>query len=73
MAALETRHPALLRANQTALLVVDVQEAFRPAIDRFDEMVAQLPHPDRGLPDPRCADHRQRAVPEGPRSHGQPS
>ena len=39
MAALETRHPALLRANQTALLVVDVQEAFRPAIDRFDEMV----------------------------------
>ena len=39
MAALETRHPALLRGNQTALLVVDVQEAFRPAIDRFDEMV----------------------------------
>lgn len=35
MAALEARHPALLHANQTALLVVDVQEAFRPVIDRF--------------------------------------
>jgi len=39
MAALEVRHPALLHANQTALLVVDVQEAFRPVIDRFDEIV----------------------------------
>jgi len=39
MAALEVRHPALLHANQTALLVVDVQEAFRPVIDRFDQTV----------------------------------
>jgi nicotinamidase-related amidase len=39
VAALEARHPALLHANQTALLVVDVQEAFRPVIDRFDETV----------------------------------
>lgn len=39
MAALDTRHPWLLRANQTALLVIDVQEAFRPVIDRFDEAV----------------------------------
>jgi nicotinamidase-related amidase len=39
MGALEARHPALLHANETALLVVDVQEAFRPVIDRFDEVV----------------------------------
>jgi nicotinamidase-related amidase len=39
MAALDTRHPSLLRANQTALLVVDVQEAFRPVIDGFDPAV----------------------------------
>jgi nicotinamidase-related amidase len=39
MAALEARHPALLRANQTALLVVDMQDAFRPVIDGFDEVV----------------------------------
>jgi len=39
MAALEARHPALLHANQTALLVVDVQDAFRPVIDDFDAVV----------------------------------
>ncbi len=39
MAALDTRHPGLLQANQTGLLVIDVQEAFRPVIDRFGETV----------------------------------
>jgi nicotinamidase-related amidase len=34
------RHPALLRREETGLVLVDVQEAFRPAIDRFDEVVA---------------------------------
>jgi nicotinamidase-related amidase len=32
------RHEALLRRDATGLIVVDVQEAFRPAIDGFDEM-----------------------------------
>jgi nicotinamidase-related amidase len=38
MAALtqSTRHPALLRRDRTGLVVVDVQEAFRPVIDGFD-------------------------------------
>jgi nicotinamidase-related amidase len=30
------RHPALLRREDTGLIVVDVQEAFRPVIDGFD-------------------------------------
>jgi nicotinamidase-related amidase len=30
------RHPALLRRGETGLIVVDVQEAFRPVIDGFD-------------------------------------
>jgi nicotinamidase-related amidase len=34
------RHPALLRREETGLILVDVQEAFRPVIDRFDEVVA---------------------------------
>jgi nicotinamidase-related amidase len=34
------RHPALLRRDETGLILVDVQEAFRPVIDRFDEVVA---------------------------------
>jgi hypothetical protein len=34
------RHPALLRRERTGLVLVDVQEAFRPVIDRFDETVA---------------------------------
>lgn len=33
------RHPAMLRRERTGLIVVDVQEAFRPVIDRFDETV----------------------------------
>jgi nicotinamidase-related amidase len=39
MAALG-RHPALLTPDETGLIVIDVQEAFRPVIDRFDETVA---------------------------------
>jgi nicotinamidase-related amidase len=34
------RHPALLQREETGLILVDVQEAFRPVIDRFDETVA---------------------------------
>lgn len=34
------RHPALLRRERTGLILVDVQEAFRPVIDRFDETIA---------------------------------
>jgi nicotinamidase-related amidase len=41
MAALSEadRHPALLRRGETGLIVVDVQEAFRPVIDGFDDVV----------------------------------
>jgi nicotinamidase-related amidase len=41
MAAVETRrHPALLERERTGLILIDVQEAFRPVIDRFDEVIA---------------------------------
>ena len=33
------RHPAVLRREDTGLIVVDVQEAFRPVIDAFDDTV----------------------------------
>ena len=36
----EGRHPALLDREHAGLIVVDVQEAFRPVIDRFDQVVA---------------------------------
>ncbi len=36
----ESRHPDLLRADRSGLIVIDVQEAFRPVIDRFDEVAA---------------------------------
>lgn len=36
MADLMTRHPALLTRGDTGLIVVDMQEAFRPAIRGFD-------------------------------------
>jgi nicotinamidase-related amidase len=38
MAALDhpSRHASLLRAGETTLVIVDVQEAFRPVIDGFD-------------------------------------
>lgn len=39
MAAVTGRHPALLNANDTGLLIVDLQEGFRPVIDRFEETV----------------------------------
>ena len=38
MAAL-ARHPGLLTPSETGLLVIDVQEAFRPVIHRFDQTV----------------------------------
>lgn len=41
MADLEVRrHPALLRREAVGLVLVDVQEGFRPVIDAFDETVA---------------------------------
>ncbi len=36
----ERRHPALLEREEAGLILVDVQEAFRPVIDGFDEVVA---------------------------------
>lgn len=42
MASVSDRHPGLLGADDTGLIVVDVQEAFRPVIDRFDETVANV-------------------------------
>lgn len=36
----ERRHPALLGREGTGLILVDVQEAFRPVIDGFDGVVA---------------------------------
>jgi nicotinamidase-related amidase len=40
MEGVATRHPALLRRDDTGLILVDVQEAFRPVIDGFDRVVA---------------------------------
>ncbi len=40
MAAVEGRHPDLLRREGTGLILIDVQEAFRPVIDGFDRVVA---------------------------------
>jgi nicotinamidase-related amidase len=40
MEGVETRHAALLRREDTGLILVDVQEAFRPVIDGFDRVVA---------------------------------
>lgn len=33
-----SRHEDLLRADRTGLLIVDVQEGFRPVIDRFEDV-----------------------------------
>jgi nicotinamidase-related amidase len=40
--AAPTRHPALLRREETGLVVVDVQEGFRPVIDGFEAMAANV-------------------------------
>jgi nicotinamidase-related amidase len=39
MAAMTGRDPRLLGAQEVGLLVIDLQEGFRPVIDRFDEVV----------------------------------
>jgi nicotinamidase-related amidase len=39
MAAIDTRHPGLLGSDDTALLVIDMQTAFAPVIERFTEIV----------------------------------
>ena len=41
-AAATARHPDLLRREDTGLIIVDVQEAFRPVIDRFDDVAANV-------------------------------
>ncbi len=40
MAGVGTRHGALLPREGTGLIIIDVQEAFRPAIHAFDETAA---------------------------------
>jgi nicotinamidase-related amidase len=40
MADIGARHPGLLGRDDTGLVVVDVQEGFRPVIDQFDAVVA---------------------------------
>ncbi len=40
MADMNARHPDLLGRDDTGLVVVDVQEGFRPVIDQFDTVVA---------------------------------
>jgi nicotinamidase-related amidase len=40
--AAPTRHPALLRREETGLVIVDVQEGFRPVIDGFEAMAANV-------------------------------
>ena len=37
-----TRHPQLLRRDRTGLVVVDVQEGFRPVIDGFEDMARNV-------------------------------
>lgn len=37
-----TRHPGLLHPDHSALVVVDVQERFRAAIDGFDDMLVNV-------------------------------
>jgi N-acyl-L-homoserine lactone synthetase len=34
------RHPALARREDAGLIIIDVQDAFRPVIDGFDSVVA---------------------------------
>ncbi len=36
------RHPALAERDDAGLVIVDVQEAFAPVIDAFDEVVASF-------------------------------
>jgi nicotinamidase-related amidase len=37
-----TRHPGLLSRKETGLIVVDVQEGFRPVVDGFDAMARNV-------------------------------
>ena len=40
MATVKRAPPGLLRREGTGLILIDVQEAFRPVIDGFDRVVA---------------------------------
>ena len=44
-----TRHDSLLRREGTGLILVDIQDAFAPVIDRFDEVVRQAGLLTRGM------------------------
>ena len=68
MEDVETRHAALLRREDTGLILVDVQEAFRPVIDGFDRRGGQLRPPRRGLRRAGPPGAGERAVPQGPRT-----
>ena len=43
------RHDALLRRDVTGLILVDIQDAFAPVIDGFDEVVRQAALLSRGM------------------------
>ena len=59
-----------LDRSRAALVVVDVQEAFRPGRARLRAGGAQRRRAGAGRARARAADARHRAVPEGPRAHG---
>ena len=42
-------HPRVLSQNGTALIVVDIQEAFRPVLERFDDLVKNAVTAVRGF------------------------
>ena len=58
----------MLSRERAALLVVDVQEGFRP-YDAFTGVAQALCEAARSRPHPRAPGTRQRAVPEGARPH----
>lgn len=37
-----SRHPSLLDRKHTALIIVDMQERFRPVIDHYDQLAANI-------------------------------
>ena len=59
-----------LDRSRAALVVVDVQEAFRPAVLDFEQVARQRGGAGAGRARAGAADARHRAVPEGPRAHG---
>ena len=60
------RRRVKLDRDRAALVVVDVQEAFRPAVLDFDRVARQRGRAGAGRAHARPAGARHRAVPEGP-------